>query len=247
MPLLRVLDLVGVAVFAVSGAIAAGRRGLDLLGVLVLGLVTAIGGGTIRDVLVDRHPIFWLADPAYLYTILGAVLVTVAYTRWRPPPEAALGVADALGLALFSVAGAQIAERVGLPAAAGVVLGTVTGSAGGAVRDVLCAEVPMVLRRGSLYASAAIVGTSLYFILERAGIGRDAATYAGMTAVAALRLAALAWRLQLPVFRLEAHESPRTPGVRTASIRVEHTGEYGAPGVRPPPRTAPPADDGPSR
>src|SRR3954463_14300820 len=73
--LLRVLDLVGVAVFAVSGAIAAGRRGLDLLGVLVLGLVTAIGGGTIRDVLLDRHPIFWLADPAYLYTIAAAVLV----------------------------------------------------------------------------------------------------------------------------------------------------------------------------
>ena len=230
MPLLRVLDLVGVAVFAVSGAIAAGRRGLDLLGVLVLGLVTAIGGGTIRDVLLDRHPIFWLADPAYILTIAAGALATVAYTRWRPPPETALQVADALGLALFSVAGAQIAERAGLPAVGGVVLGTVTGSAGGAVRDILCAEVPMVLRRGNLYASAAILGTSTYFVLERAGIERDLATYVGMTATAALRLAAISWRLQLPVYRLEAHDSALVPGARTASVRVEHTGEWVAPG-----------------
>jgi hypothetical protein len=107
---------------------------------------------------------------------------------------------------------------------------------------VLCAEVPMVLRRGSLYASAAIVGTSLYFVLERAGVERDTATYLGMTAVAALRLAAISWRLQLPVFRLEAHESATMPGARTASIRVEHTGEYGAPGV-----TVPRRDDGGER
>ena len=208
--LLYILDLVGVAVFAVSGALAAGRKGLDLLGVVVLGLATAIGGGTIRDLLLDRHPIFWLVDPAYLTTIVGASLLTVAYVRWRPPPSAALLVADALGLALFSVAGAQIAQRAGLPPAAGVVLGTVTGCAGGAVRDVLSAEVPLVLRRGNLYASAAIAGTSAYFLLELAGVPRAAATLAGMAVVAGLRLAAIWWRLQLPVFRLQADERAAT-------------------------------------
>ena len=86
--LLYVLDLIGVAVFAVSGALAAGRKHLDLLGVIVLGLVTAIGGGTIRDLLLDRHPLFWLADPAYLIVIVASALMTVAYARWRPPPAA---------------------------------------------------------------------------------------------------------------------------------------------------------------
>jgi uncharacterized membrane protein YeiH len=204
--LLHLLDLIGVAVFAVSGALAAGRRGLDLLGVIVLGTVTAIGGGTIRDVLLSRHPIFWLADPAYLTVIVASALATVAYARWRRPPRAALLVADALGLALFSVAGAQIAEGAGLPAASGVLLGTVTGTAGGVVRDVLSAEVPLILRRGNLYASAAIAGTTAYFLLERAGMSRGPASLVGMFACAAVRFAAIWWGLQLPIFELRDDE-----------------------------------------
>ena len=105
------LDLAGIAVFAISGAIAAGRRGMDVIGVIALGTVTAIGGGTIRDVLLARHPIFWLSDPAYLVVIIAAALVTVAYARWRPPPRATLLVADALGLAVFSVAGHRSRSR----------------------------------------------------------------------------------------------------------------------------------------
>jgi uncharacterized membrane protein YeiH len=206
--LLHALDLIGVAVFSVSGALAAGRKRLDLLGVIVLGLVTAVGGGTIRDLLLDRQPIFWLADPAYLIVIVSAALLTVAYVRWRPPPAATLLYADALGLALFSVAGAQVAERAGLPAISGIVLGTVTGSAGGVVRDVLSAEIPLVLRRGNLYASAAILGTGGYFVLVSAGAPRGLATWIGMIIVAAVRLASITWGLQLPVFALEGDGVP---------------------------------------
>jgi uncharacterized membrane protein YeiH len=206
--LLYALDLIGVAVFAISGALAAGRKQLDLLGVIVLGLVTAVGGGTIRDVLLNRHPIFWLADPAYVIVIVASALLTVAYVRWRPPPAATLLYADAVGLAMFSVSGAQIAERAGLPAVAGIVLGTITGSAGGAVRDVLSAEIPLVLRRGNLYASAAILGTSVYFLLVTAGAPRAVATWTGMGIVAAVRLASIAWGLQLPVFALEGDGVP---------------------------------------
>ena len=96
----------------------------------------------------------------------------MAYVRWRPPPAAALLYADAIGLAMFSVTGAQIAERAGLPPLAGIVLGTITGSAGGVVRDVLSAEIPLVLRRGNLYASAAISGTAVYFALVTLGVAR---------------------------------------------------------------------------
>lgn len=204
--MLRVLDLIGVAVFALSGALAAGRKQLDVLGVIVLALVTAVGGGTIRDVLLDRHPIFWLADASYLGVIVATALATVALGGRRRPHDTILLVADALGLALFAVSGAQIAERVGLPWASGIVLGTVTGAAGGVVRDVLSAEIPLVLRRGNLYASAAIAGCAAYFALEGAGMRRMYATLIGMTIVAAVRLASIWWGLQLPVFRIEERE-----------------------------------------
>lgn len=201
--LLYVIDLIGVGVFAITGALAAGRKRLDLIGVLVLALVTAIGGGTIRDVLLDRHPIVWLADPAYLIVIVASAFATMAYVRWRPPPEAALLIADALGLALFSVAGAQIAQRAGIPAAGGVALGTITGAAGGALRDVLTAEIPLVFKPGTLYATAAIAGTSGYFVLDALGVPRQSAALIGMAIVALLRLAAIWWRLKLPVFQLD--------------------------------------------
>lgn len=201
--MLYTLDLIGVAVFAVSGALAAGRKRLDLIGVVVLALATAIGGGTIRDVLLDRHPIFWLVDPAYLLVIVGAALGTVVFARFRVPPEPALLVADAVGLALFSVVGAQIAARAGVPVLGGIVLGTITGAAGGVVRDVLSAEIPHVLRRGNLYATAAIAGTAVYFALAALGLQRPIPTLVGMAVVAGVRLAAIWWRLQLPEFRLE--------------------------------------------
>jgi uncharacterized membrane protein YeiH len=202
MTLVRLLDLIGIGVFAVSGALAAGRKRLDLLGVFVLASVTAIGGGTVRDLLLDRHPMFWLADATYVSVIVAAVAITFMYVHYKRPPLASLLVADALGLALFSIAGAQIAEAAGLTAVAVVVLGTTTGVGGGVIRDVLSAEIPFVLRRGNLYASAVIVGIALYLTLESVGVGRQTASLTGMAVIAALRLAAIRWELKLPVFEV---------------------------------------------
>ena len=211
--LLHILDLIGVAVFAISGALAAGRRRLDLIGVVVLAAVTAIGGGTIRDVLLDRRPIFWLVDPSYLTVIVLSAVATLLYTRWARVPWQTLDIADALGLALFSVAGAQIAERAGLPAGACVLLGAVTGAAGGVIRDVLTAQIPMVLQRGSLYATAALAGTTLYVVLVRIGIEQRPAVIAGMILVAVLRLAAIRWELMLPSFELHESGTHRRPDI----------------------------------
>lgn len=197
--ILQVLDLLGVAVFAASGTLAAGRKGLDLLGVVVVAAVTAIGGGTLRDLLMDR-PVFWIADTSYLWVILGAALATVAWSyRFRPPRDS-LAVADALGLGLFAVGGAQVAEAAGLAGIVVVLLGTMTGAAGGVIRDVLTNEVPMILRRGELYASAAIAGTTLYLLLQDAGMARPAAALLGMGTTVALRTAAIVWGLRLPTF-----------------------------------------------
>lgn len=197
----ELLDFAGVAVYAMSGALAAGRKNLDLLGVAVIASVTAIGGGTVRDLLLDRHPVFWISRPAYLYLIIATAFATVAYTRWFRPPDRLLAIADALGLALFTISGAQIAEDHALAGVVIVLMGTLTGVAGGVLRDVLCAEIPMILRKGQIYATAAIAGTAVYLLLQM-GIDRAVAALIAMSAIAALRIAAIVWDLTLPVFSL---------------------------------------------
>ena len=196
------LELLGVAVFAVSGVLAAGRKGLDLLGLAVIAVVTAIGGGTLRDLLLDRHPIFWIADTTYLWVILAATVVTTGYVRIWIATRRALLVADALGLAFFTIAGVQIAQQAGVSDLIAVLMGTITGVAGGVFRDVLTTEIPLVMRPGRLYATAAIVGATSYVLLEGWGITPDVAALAGMGGTVGLRLAAILWRLELPAVRL---------------------------------------------
>lgn len=203
MTLLQIFDLLGVAVFAVSGALAAVRKRLDLLGVVVIAMVTAIGGGTTRDLLLDRA-VFWATQPRYLYVIISAALLTVLWTRRFRPPDRALAVADALGLALFAISGAQIAERAGLPGIVCVIMGTITGVAGGVIRDVLTTEIPMVIRRGQIYATAAIVGIVAYVVLIRfLQFDEPTAALLGMAAIAGLRISSIALRWSLPVFSLK--------------------------------------------
>jgi len=201
MTILRLLDFLGVAVFAISGALAAGRKHLDLVGVIVIATVTAIGGGTIRDLLLDRNPVFWIADPAYLYVIFTAAIGTVIYARYFDPPDRMLAIADALGLAFFTISGAQIAEIANVPPIVVVIMATLTGCAGGVVRDVLSAEIPMVLRPGHLYATAAILGAVVYLILQNY-LDRASSALIAMVCAASLRLAAIMWELTLPAFRL---------------------------------------------
>ncbi len=200
--ILYLLDLFGVAVFAISGAVAAGRKKFDLLGVAVIATVTAIGGGTIRDVLLNRHPVFWIEDPSYLVVIFLAAGTTMLFARFRKLPQLALLIADAFGLALFTISGAQVAERQNISGIVVVVMGTITGTAGGLLRDVLSAEVPLLLRQADLYATAAIIGSTAYLVFKAAGANQTYAALAGMAAVIGLRLAAILWKLQLPVFRL---------------------------------------------
>lgn len=202
-----ILELVGVAVFAVSGVLAAGRKRLDVLGGAVIAVVTAIGGGTLRDVLLDRHPIFWIADPTYLWVILAATAVTLGYVRFWIASRRALLIADALGLAFFTIGGVEIARLAGRSDLIALLMGTITGVAGGALRDVLLGEIPLIFRPGRLYATAAIVGAGLYLLLTGRGVPKEAAGLAAMGAIVCLRLAAIFWGLELPVVELPEEEA----------------------------------------
>ena len=194
-------DLAGVAVFAVSGVLAARERELDLFGVIVIAALTAVGGGTLRDLLLNRHPIFWITDAKYLIVIIASAVLTVAYVRIWPPPGNALLVADALGLALFAMSGAQVAEAAQCPPIIVVLMGTMTGVAGGVLRDMITAQIPLILRR-DIYATAAIVGITVYLLLQAGGMPRSWTFGVGMVVVVALRLLAILWGLQLPIFRM---------------------------------------------
>jgi len=165
----------------------------------VLAAVAAIGGGTTRDVLLDRHPVFWIKDPKYLYTILAAAALTIAAQRYLPSIQTALLVADAFGLGLVALSGAQIAEAAGLSWLVIILMGTMSGVTGGVIRDVLSGVVPLLLRR-DIYATAAIAGIVLYLVLQRAGLKRPWPFLVGIGSVVALRLLAIAYGWQLPVF-----------------------------------------------
>ncbi|AHY47652.1 putative membrane protein [Rubrobacter radiotolerans] len=209
---LYVLDLVGVAVFAVSGALAAGRQRMDLFGVMVVATATAIGGGTIRDVVLGRQPLFWVADANYLYVILSAALLTMLYARLVRPPGVSLFVADAFGLGLFTYIGAEAASEAGAAPPVVVLMGVVTGVAGGILRDVLCNVVPLVLRR-EVYATAAIAGGVAYVVLDRLGAGDLALVLITAGLTTGLRLAAIRLDLNIPpVTPKEDGSTTRNPG-----------------------------------
>lgn len=195
------LDIFGIIVFALSGSLMAGRYQLDPFGVVVLASVTAVGGGTIRDVILQT-PVFWVEKPYYLYVILITAILTIILIRQpKRIPKRFLLIADALGLALFAVLGTQKALYLGAPVPVAVVLGTITGVAGGMIRDVLCNVIPMILRQ-EIYALAAMLGGSLFVLLHWLNWSDTQAIIASMVAALSLRLAAIYWHVSLPAFNI---------------------------------------------
>jgi uncharacterized membrane protein YeiH len=204
MNVLYVMSLLGVAVFAISGALSAGRKKFDVFGVVVIAVVTAIGGGTIRDLLLDRNPVFWIGDTNYLLASSVAALLTVFVVRHHRPPLRLLLYADGIGLALFTISGTRIAESMGVSPGVCILMGCITGVAGGVFRDVLSGEVPLLLRDRELYATAAIGGSIVYLALVRwLDVPVTTAALCGMIAVAALRFFSLWWKWRMPVFQLK--------------------------------------------
>ncbi|MFT5814130.1 MAG: putative membrane protein YeiH [Cognaticolwellia sp.] len=206
--LLYRLDLFGVIVFAFSGALMAGRYKLDPFGVVVLSAVTAIGGGTIRDVILQT-PVFWVENPVYLYVILATALLTIIFIRCpKRIPKRLLLVSDAFGLALFAVLGTEKALSLGAAVPVAIVMGTMSGVAGGMIRDVLCNVIPMILRK-EIYATAAILGGTLYTLLLYFDLPQHIAIIGSIMGALSLRLAAIYWRVTLPAFDIIEQEDSK--------------------------------------
>lgn len=199
LPILLLADRIGVFVFALSGGIAAVRKEMDLLGVIVLAFLTAVGGGTLRDLILDV-PVFWLEDTLAL-TLSAAGGLTAFFLYKTLEGLKPLRWADAAGLALFSVAGAAKAAGLGHDFVIILIMGTMTASAGGLLRDVVANRVPVLMLPGELYATAALLGSAVYGALRALGAHEPAAFAAGMAGAFALRAAAIVFNLSLPKAR----------------------------------------------
>lgn len=197
-----VITMSAVAVSAITGVLEAGRKPIDLFGVVLVALTSALGGGTIRDLLLDRQ-VFWVADQTYLAAAIAAGVATFVLVRLARLPANLFLVPDALGLALFTIIGTQVALTQGAPWIVATFLGVVTGVFGGVLRDILCNEVPLVFT-GELYATASWAGALVFIALLHFGIAGSTASLLAMAAIFVTRIAAIYWHLTLPSFAAKA-------------------------------------------
>ncbi len=193
------LDWFGICVFALSGTLIASRKKMDIVGFALLGSVTGIGGGTVRDVLLGSLPVFWVQQPAYLVT---CVLVSCAAFFFVHLVHSRLRLVlwcDAVGLALFSVTGAAISLAAGVSPTIAIAMGVATATFGGVIRDILGGEIPIILRR-EIYVTAALLGATVFVAGQYLSFSKDVSMVAGFIAALTLRATAIVLDLSLPVF-----------------------------------------------
>lgn len=206
-----VLDWVTVAVFAVTGALVASRKQMDIFGFCLLGLVTGIGGGTLREVLLGTYPLFWVEQPYYVIVCV-VVSVVVFFTAHIPQSRFTLLLwLDAVGISLVCVTGANHSLIAGTGPTVAVVMGAITATAGGMIRDVLGGDSPVILRR-EIYVTAAIIGASVFVLAEMAGAPHIAAMMLGGVVCFVIRGLALYYRWSLPAYKPRPGRDPADLG-----------------------------------
>ena len=197
--LLEVIFYIAIAAEAMTAALAAGRRNMDWFGVCVLACVTALGGGTFRDVMLDHYPLTWVNNPYLLLICCGAALVTIALARFMAALRWPFLLLDALGLVVFTIIGCNVAITMGQSPIIVIVAGMVTGIVGGIMRDILCNDVPLVFS-SELYATVSIVAGVLYYYGLQTGLPHDLVILGTIAIGFALRVLAIVLKLQMPKF-----------------------------------------------
>ena len=193
------LEMTGTAAFAVSGALAASRKNMDIFGFCVLALMPAVGGGTIRDIIIDRVPVFWIADNRYIAVAIIAALV-VFFTSYRPGSRRQILVwMDALGLALFAALGTEICLQHDTGPLVAIMLGVTTAVTGGMIRDIICNEIPLILSR-EIYATAAFIAAVCYVLADNIGLAESLALGIAVIAGFTVRALAIVYNWSLPSF-----------------------------------------------
>ena len=197
--LLTVIYIIAITAEAMTGALSAGRRSMDWFGVIIIACVTALGGGSVRDVLLGHYPLTWVKHPEYLVLTCAAALFTIFIAKWMRQLRSIFLLLDALGLIGFTIIGCQIAMHMGHGFVVSAVAGVLTGVSGGILRDILCNDVPLVFRR-ELYASVAFVAVIFYWVCATLNFSQEVTIISTLIFGFSLRCIAIYFGLEMPKF-----------------------------------------------
>lgn len=197
MTLYQLVDVFGTVAFAVSGVLVAMEKRLDLFGVLIIAFVTAIGGGTLRDLLIGNTPVIWMRDLTYVIIIPVTMTFTIIFSKQLKYLRTSLFLFDTIGIGLYTLLGIEKGLEANLSPIMCIALGTITASFGGVLRDILCNEIPVIFRK-EIYATACILGGALYFILKSSGVVEEYAYVSAILLVILLRILAVRFGISLP-------------------------------------------------
>ncbi|PWJ44284.1 trimeric intracellular cation channel family protein [Sediminitomix flava] len=209
------LDIVGTFAFAVSGTLAAADRKMDIFGALFLAAVTAIGGGTVRDLLLDAHPIVWTVDYNYLWVITLAVIFTILFQKWVFRLRKTLFFFDTVGIGVFTIIGLEKALSYDVFFGAAVILGIFSAVLGGIIRDTLCGESPLIFKK-EIYATPCLLGGLLYASMRHYGIENPYLTYISVLFIMSIRFLAVRYHLALPQLSNEGLEKNEHSGKKSS-------------------------------
>jgi uncharacterized membrane protein YeiH len=200
--LIKTIEVIGIIAFALTGIYEARKKGMDIIGVYTVAMITAFGGGSLRDVILNRHPLFWVEHYGYAILLLGLSIVTVLVIRnffaINRFVKAVL-VLDALGLGLFSASGASVANQAGTSWYISALLGVTTGVFGGVMRDIICNEIPHVFTRTELYATCAFAGACSYLVIFATTSNEVVAVITCIAVTFILRMLAIRYKIRLPL------------------------------------------------
>lgn len=201
--LLHYLFILGICVEAITGALSAGRKKMDFFGVLLIASITALGGGTVRDVLFNTYPLTWVAHPEYLLYTSTLAFLTIFFARSLVRIMKLFLVLDAVGLSAFVIIGTERVLAHGMSAGIAIISGMLTGICGGMIRDILCNDIPLVLRK-ELYAVIALAGALLYIILEHYAVPHNISILVVLLSIFTTRVLAIFFHIQMPIFDYSA-------------------------------------------
>lgn len=196
-----VIDMIGSFVFAISGVLAAAEHRLDFFGAGILGTVTAIGGGTLRDMMIGSTPVGWMQDSSYFIMIILGIMTAIIFRKRIVKLRKTLFLFDAIGIAMFTIIGINKTLALGLPLTTALLMGTVSGVFGGVVRDVLANEVPLIFRK-DFYATVCVLGGICYLVLLKLELSQLISMSISIVLIIVLRVLAVKYRWRLPMFHL---------------------------------------------
>lgn len=199
MTIFYTLDILGTMAFAISGTLTAINKRFDPFGVFIISFVTAVGGGTLRDVLIGRTPVSWMQDLNYVYAIIGATIFTILIRKRIDYLSTSLFLFDTIGLGIFTIIGTEIGIQQNLHPIISVALGVISATFGGVIRDILCNEIPIIFHK-EIYASACIVGAITFLVLSNYNITININYVITSLIVITIRLIAVKFKLSLPTF-----------------------------------------------